>query len=135
MKQILFHQKKIQGNEKILFVEDEPSLQDLAKQYLSDLGYDVIIAIDGEDGLNKIKDKGDIDIVITDVVMPKMSGSILYEEMKKINKNIKVLFTSGYTKDYVIDNDPLAESVKINFISKPYSLKSLAEKIREILDN
>lgn len=125
--------KKIRGNEKILFVEDEPSLQDLAKKFLTELGYNIIIAIDGKDGLDKLNgDTANIDLVITDMVMPKMSGVELYQEIKKVNPNIKVLFTSGYTKNHLLGEINLDDT---QFISKPYSFKALAQKIREILDN
>lgn len=121
----------LKGNEKILFVEDESSLQDLAKKFLTGLGYKVIIASDGQEGLGVLNgSRSEIDIVVTDVIMPKMSGIELYKEIKKVNPTLKVLFTSGYTKDHIIEFED-----EVNFISKPYSLKSLTQKIREILDN
>lgn len=128
--------KNIKGNENILFVEDEPTLQDLAKQFLTSYGYNVIVADDGQDGFNKFCETNyDIDMVITDVVMPNMSGSDLYKKMIEMKPDIKILFTSGYTKDHSIDDKPIHENGDINFLSKPYSLKLLAQKIREILDN
>jgi len=133
---IIHKPDKINGSENILFVEDEESLRDLAFKYLSDLGYNVFIASNGQDGLDKLNGHAsEIDIVVTDVIMPEMNGTELYKEMKKVNPEIKVLFTSGYTKNHIIDNKPIYENSETYFISKPYSLKTLAQKIREILDN
>jgi len=122
--------KNINGTEKILFVENEKTLQNLAKQFLTKLGYNIIIADDGIDALNKFDNT--IDIIVSDVIMPNMSGTELYEEVKKIDKDIKIIFTSGYTEDYFINN---LSNNKFNFISKPYSLKKLAQEIRIILES
>jgi len=124
------NQKNINGTEKILFVENEKTLQNLAKQFLTKLGYNIIVADDGIDALNKFDDT--IDMIVSDVIMPNMSGTELYDEVKKINKDMKVIFTSGYTEDYFINN---LSNNKFNFISKPYSLRKLAQEIRIILES
>jgi len=73
-----------------------------------------------------------IELLLTDVVMPGMSGRELAERLLRLRPEIKVLFTSGYTEDVIVHHGVLEE--KINFIGKPYSMQTLAAKIRNVLD-
>lgn len=126
------HHNHVEGKEKILFVEDEESLQKLGTTYLKKNGYDVILAFNGQDAFEKYDDS--IDIIVTDIVMPKMTGTELYDRLKEKKDNIKILFTSGYIQDNKIKEDGNVDPDK-NFISKPYSLPALVAKIREILES
>ncbi len=120
------------GNETVLIAEDEDDVRSISKIALEEFGYRVIEAVNGEDAVDKfMQNKDDIELIIFDVVMPRMNGRKAYEEIRKIRPDIKVLFTSGYTAD-VIDRKGLLEGP--NFIWKPISPVSLLFKVREILD-
>ncbi|MCX5812026.1 MAG: PAS domain S-box protein [Proteobacteria bacterium] len=121
------------GTETILIAEDNTELRTLATMVLGMAGYTVIEAVDGEDALRSFfEHKDEIDLLLFDVVMPKKNGKEAYEEIKKINPDIKVLFTSGYTGDVVIDKG--VQDKTVNFIQKPLTSYDLLNKIREILD-
>ena len=121
------------GDETILVAEDNDEVRRLAKEILTARGYTVIEAIDGDDAVRRFKaHKDGIDLLLLDVVMPKMNGKETHEAIKKINPRVRVLFTSGYTGDVVLDKGIHDES--INFISKPLSPDELLRKVREVLD-
>ncbi len=121
------------GGETILIVEDEPAILNFTSDILRQLGYTVIeadtpgkaLALAGEYA-------GKIDMLITDVIMPEMNGRELSEGMISIFPGIKCIFMSGYTDDVIADHGVLLEGA--HFISKPFSLASLAKKLREVLD-
>jgi len=129
--EIILHSKG--GNETILVVEDEEVLRQLIKTALSKLGYNPITASDGPEAIEIYKkEKTKIDLIILDLIMPKMSGKETFKRLKDINSKVKVILTSGYA---------LNESVKqlfgdgiIDFIKKPYKISDLANRIRQILD-
>jgi nitrogen-specific signal transduction histidine kinase len=121
------------GSETILVAEDDPAVRMLVTDVLHRYGYTTVEAIDGRDALRKfIESRGHIDLIIIDVVMPKMDGKELYEQIKRKNSNIKVLFTSGYTRDVVIDKG--VEDDRVDFIRKPIRPRELLSKVREVLD-
>ncbi len=121
------------GTETILVAEDNVELRELAVMMLGMAGYTVIDAVDGEEAVKKFQEHEDnVDLLIFDVIMPKKNGKEAYEEIKKINPDIKVLFTSGYTREVVI-NKGIHDNV-VNFIQKPLSSYDLLNKVREVLD-
>ncbi|HBL23116.1 MAG TPA: hypothetical protein DDZ40_03260 [Deltaproteobacteria bacterium] len=120
------------GNETILIAEDNEEVRRFMREALSEYGYRIIEAIDGEDAINKFNLHGGIDLIIVDSVMPKKNGREVYEEIHRINPRIKVLFTSGYTKDIVLNKG--IEDKEFDFIAKPLLLDELLRKIREVLD-
>ena len=121
------------GDETILVAEDNDEVRRLAKEILTSRGYTVIEAIDGEDAIRRFAEhEREIDLLLLDVVMPRMNGKETHEAIKKINPLVKVLFTSGYTGDVVLDKGVHDES--INFISKPLSPDEMLRKVREVLD-
>jgi len=121
------------GKETILFVEDVEEVCDFANNALSGLGYNVYIARNGLEALELTKDKNlNIDLLITDLIMPDMNGKELSAEIKKIMPDVLVLFASGYTENHIVRGGELDRD--INFLQKPYSVTELAEKVREILD-
>ncbi|MDD5007102.1 MAG: response regulator [Syntrophorhabdaceae bacterium] len=121
------------GTETILIAEDDPLVRDIIKEILTESGYSVIESVDGEDAVERfIEKKHAIDLMIVDVVMPKKNGKEVYEEIRKTDRNIKVLFTSGYTRDVVIDKGVYEDTV--DFVSKPISQIELLVKVREALD-
>jgi PAS domain S-box-containing protein len=122
------------GTETILVVEDNEQLRTLSETILEQEGYRVILAKDGQDGMEKfIENKDRIDLVLLDMIMPKKSGKDVYDEMKRINPDMKVIFVSGYTADRM-DKDIRKEN-NLNLIFKPVSPKDLLRKVRDVLDN
>jgi len=120
------------GCETILLVEDSDSLRELAQEYLESVGYSVLEAASGKEALQQARDfHGTIHLLLTDVVMPEMSGPELASQMVSLRPGIKVIFTSGYTDDTVARQGVLDPGV--TFIQKPYRPKALARKIREVL--
>jgi|GEM_PF-3083588 len=122
------------GTENILLVEDEEDVSNIASQTLSNLGYKVYTAASGRSALNMLTEKKlDPDLLITDVIMPGMNGKKLATEVTNIFPDIKTLFMSGYTSDYISESGVLDSD--IHFISKPFSTRELAIKVRKILDS
>ena len=121
------------GSETILVVEDDEMLRELSKTVLTENGYKVILARDGQEAVEKFIDHRDaIQLAIIDMIMPKKNGKEAYSEMIKIRSDIKVLFASGYTSERI---DALSLSKEeLHFINKPVSSKQLLRKVREILD-
>ncbi len=121
------------GTETLLLAEDDTDVRSLIKDILESYGYKVIDAADGEDALRLFhKNREDIRMAILDVVMPKKNGREVYEEIKRIVPDIKVLFMSGYTADIISEKGILKAG--LDFISKPVSPKDLLKLVREILD-
>ncbi len=121
------------GTETVLLAEDESAVRELIKTVLTERGYEVIEAVDGRDAIEKFTVNRDrINLMILDVVMPEKSGREVYEEIKRIRPDIKVLFTSGYTSNIIQQKGVLDEG--INFISKPVSPDELLIKVREVLE-
>ncbi len=122
------------GTETILLAEDEPSVRMLAARVLRSLGYTVIEATNGDEAL-KLAQSADgpvIKFLLTDVVMPQMSGQILAERIKEHHPDIKVLFISGYTDNAIVHHGELDRHVI--FLQKPFSPSALARKVRAVLD-
>jgi two-component system cell cycle sensor histidine kinase/response regulator CckA len=122
------------GHETILLVEDEEMVRDLVRIALQAKGYTILEAGEGGEALSLAgQHQGTIDLLVTDLVMPEMSGRELAERLKALRPGIKVLFMSGYTDDAVIQQGVLMAQAE--FISKPFSPSILASRVREILDN
>ncbi|HEX4122194.1 MAG TPA: response regulator [Verrucomicrobiae bacterium] len=122
------------GTETLLLVEDEPSVRRLATDVLKALGYKVLSASDGEEGLNAAQTypDGPIHLAIADVVMPRMGGKDMAAWLKATFPEMKILYTSGYTDDAIVRHGDLDAGVE--FLAKPYLPDTLARKVREILD-
>jgi len=121
------------GTETILLVEDEPVVRAMASSMLRAQGYTILEASNGTEALTVAGSHPEqIHILVTDVVMPHMNGRMLAEHIQKITPEIKILFTSGYLDDTILHHRVLESAA---FLQKPYTLVSLARKIREILDS
>ncbi len=120
------------GSETVLLVEDKDIVRKLVLRILKKQGYKVIEAANGGEAFLKFEQENqDIDLLLTDVIMPEMSGKQLYERLLKIKPDLKALFMSGYTEDSISSQGILEE--KINFIQKPFRPQTLAEKLREVI--
>jgi DNA-binding response OmpR family regulator len=125
--------KQDKGTETILVVEDEEALRKVAKRSLGEAGYKVLTAVDGDDALKTYaKNIDDIQLLLTDVVMPRMSGFELVQEVLKMSPNLKVLYMSGYTDNVFFHHGMLDGGV--HFIGKPFTADILTMKVREVLD-
>jgi len=121
------------GTEVILVAEDNDSVRGFMVHALEDFGYHVIEAVDGEEALKKYRAESDrIQLVILDVVMPKMNGREVHEAIKKEAKQVKVLFSSGYTSNVIEEKGMLEAGV--SFMTKPVTLQILLNKVREALE-
>ena len=121
------------GKESILLVEDEANILKITTVLLEKLGYTVFPAKTPGEAINLAKQHADeIDMLMTDVVMPEMNGRDLSKNLLKIIPKMKCLYMSGYTANVIAHHGVLDEN--IHFISKPFSLPALASKVREVLD-
>ncbi len=120
------------GNETVLLVEDEESVRQLVRETLEAKGYKVIEADNGEAGLAAAANwQGKIDLVITDIVMPGISGRELAHEVLKSRPETKVLYLSGYTEDTIVSEGSFESGT--SFLQKPFTLQLLSRKVREVL--
>lgn len=119
---------------RILLVDDEKNVLDIGKKMLNRLGYEVLLAEDGQEALEIYNEnKNKIDIVLLDMVMPRMGGGETYDRMKEINPQVKVLLVSGYGID-----GQATEILKRGcnaFIEKPFDMELVSRGIRRIVDN
>jgi len=124
--------KPQKGHGKILVIDDEENVRTLAQQQLNSLGYDVILAEDAIEGIKIYKKEHEnIDLVLLDMIMPKLSGKEAYYELKNINPDIRVLVMSGYSQ-----NEKALEILNdgaLDFIQKPYGIERLSTVIRDVL--
>jgi PAS domain S-box-containing protein len=121
------------GSETVLVAEDDPPLRELTRRMLEAFGYNVVSAKDGDDAITKfMENREGISLLLLDMIMPKKSGKEVAEEIRKVSPRMKILFASGYTSD-IVKNRELSES-GFDFIHKPFQLKELVMKVREILD-
>jgi CheY-like chemotaxis protein len=128
------NEKAAGGTETLLVVEDEQAVRRASAEFLRMLGYNVLEAKDGVDALAVAKQyHSTIDLLVTDVVMPNMSGGELAKQLGRVAPKIKILFVSGYAGKTVLDHHVM--DLETNFLQKPYSLKQLAAKIRATLEH
>jgi two-component system, cell cycle sensor histidine kinase and response regulator CckA len=121
------------GTETILLVEDDLLVRPLAVRMLAQLGYRVFEASSGEEALALAsRHEQEIDLLVTDVVMPDMSGPRLAELLLKERSKLRILFVSGYTEEAIVRHGVLEKGV--HFLHKPYEAASLARRVREVLD-
>jgi signal transduction histidine kinase/DNA-binding response OmpR family regulator len=121
------------GTETVLLVEDEEAVRGLAERILRTAGYQVLPAADGGEALLVYEaHRGEIDLLLTDVVMPHMSGRVLAERLSSLRPGLRVLFMSGHTDDAILHHGLMAGTA--DFISKPFAAEQLTRKVREVLD-
>ena len=121
------------GSETLLIVEDDDSLRKLVRNALQQHGYRVLDAENGEDALRVSQEhEGPIDLMITDVLMPRMGGKEAADRLQHLYPQMKVIYMSGYTDNAIVQHGVLEPG--LNFLEKPFSAEGLAHKVREVLD-
>jgi CheY-like chemotaxis protein len=121
------------GSETILLVEDETGVREVARELLEMKGYNVLEAEDGMRGLElALTHPGPLHLLLSDIVMPGMSGRDLAERLSVERPGIRVLFISGFTDDTMVRRG--VRDSKVAFLQKPFTLETLAQKVREVLD-
>ncbi len=122
------------GNETILIAEDHEGLREIARETLSNLGYTTIIATDGEQAVREFERHADkIDLVLFDVVLPKLSGPDAYAKISKLRPDVPVVFATGYSADIALLHK--SEIQGLALLQKPYIPRDLARRVRETLDH
>ena len=122
-----------QGHETVLVVEDENAVRRVLSQVLQQNGYTVIEASNGKEALkiaNELRD-GEIDLLLTDVVMPVLGGRALANEFKGLHPSAKILYTSGYTDDETVRSGSLDSNSA--FMRKPFTLSTLSQSVHALL--
>jgi PAS domain S-box-containing protein len=122
------------GIETVLVVEDEPRLRELTARTLRDYGYQVLEAEDGKSALLLTRERPDVklELLLTDMMMPEMSGRRLAEELKKEQPEMEILYMSGYTDDAIVQQGVLEQGLP--FLQKPFTREALVRKVRGVLD-
>jgi PAS domain S-box-containing protein len=127
------HDARAHGHEKILLVEDEAAVRALAREALESHGYSVVEARDGAEALILAAAlNGDLDLLVTDVVMPGMGGLELSQRLRVTKPDLKVLFVSGYTDDAIVRHGVMA--AEVDLLQKPFGAGALAARVRQVLD-
>ncbi len=115
----------------ILVVDDEEVIRNMVKDFLTKKGYEVILASDGPEAMEKFQqNEGQVDLVLLDMVLPGKSGMETLEDLRKINPRIKAILTSGYIQN-ISEND-LEDGVTA-FLQKPFSITHLIQKVEEMM--
>ena len=123
------------AGEAILLVEDEERVRTFSAEALRDLGYSVVEAVDGAEALSLIDRGTRVDLLFTDVIMPGMTGRELAERARERIAGLRVLYTSGYTRDVIARRDGDATLVEHDVLAKPFGIDELARRIRDALDS
>jgi signal transduction histidine kinase/CheY-like chemotaxis protein len=121
-----------QAHEMILVVEDEAQVRHMSVDALRELGYTVVQATNGHEALDMIANQPKLDLLFTDIVMPEMNGRQLADKAKAIRPGLRVIYTTGYTRNAVIHNGVLDPGVAL--LQKPFTILQLARKVRDVLD-
>jgi CheY-like chemotaxis protein len=116
----------------VLVVEDEEGLRELARRLLQRQGCTVLVAGSGAEALRLFTQHPSIDLVLTDVVMPGLSGADLMQQLIEQRPAVKVIYMSGYTQDAIVHHGVLKPGIA--FLHKPFTSETLEQKIREVLD-
>jgi PAS domain S-box-containing protein len=121
-----------QGHETILVADDEPMLRSLARTILTNYGYEVLVAADGQEAVELYqREQGQIDLVILDLMMPRLSGRDAFRQLLQLDPGVRVVFASGYSAEHVSESD---HASSFGFVPKPYRPEGLANAVRAALD-
>jgi two-component system NtrC family sensor kinase len=126
-------QGRIKGTETILVAEDEPAVRAMMEMILRKYGYNVILAQDGQEAVDQFqRHQSELKLLLMDIIMPRKSGRQAYDEIRRLDPAVKVLFTSGYTADFIKDRGELDQGMEL--VMKPVQPLELLRKVRELLD-
>jgi len=121
------------GTESILLAEDEEIVRNMTRSVLEDVGYQVITADNGQEAIEQFKkNKGRIQLLLFDIIMPKKTGQAAYEEIRALQPDIKIIFQSGYAADFIHQKTLIDD--KVTVVSKPISPTDLLKQVRAMLD-
>ena len=120
------------GGWQILIVEDDPLIGMMLGDMLRELGYTVVQAADAAQAIEQFAVQPRIDLLFTDIVMPGMTGRALADELRKTRPDLRILYTTGYTRNAIVHGGMVDPDVA--FLPKPFTIDALARKIREVLD-
>jgi CheY-like chemotaxis protein len=121
------------GTETILVAEDHEGLRQLAQETLTGLGYNVLLAADGQQALQKFQQSPEIHLALLDVVLPKLSGPEVYAKLQETHPSLPVIFATGYSPDLALIQKVQQQGFPV--LQKPYSSRSLARTVRKTLDS
>jgi CheY-like chemotaxis protein len=124
-------QRLTAGTGTILLVEDDPAVRQLTERILATAGYRVLVGVDGEDALRVAGAHADIDVLVTDVIMPGMNGQQLADRLTDQRPGLPVIFTSAYTRGVLTHT---GDDRVVAFLDKPFTAAALTEKVRSVLD-
>lgn len=126
--------QSLSGRETLLVIEDDDAVREFTVRTLKTFGYHVLSASDGQTALELFKNQASrIHMVITDILMPKMTGKQFVEALRQFNQDVKIMFVSGYDPDHTADEMPVGH--KVAFLEKPFGREQLWKKIRDVLDH
>jgi CheY-like chemotaxis protein len=124
--------EELRGEETILVAEDEPALRDVIRETLEDAGYQVLVGRDVDEAVQIASEhKGPLNLLLTDVVMPDLSGFQLAQRLQSLHPQVKVLYMSGYLDPRISNSAPLSEA---DFLQKPFTKRMLLQRLREVLE-
>jgi CheY-like chemotaxis protein len=123
------------GNgETILVAEDDPAVRQMVEQMLTSYGYQTLLAVDGQDAVERFSEESDrIRLILMDVIMPRKTGKEAYDEIRNNGSKVKILFISGYTEHYIKERTDIDDSAAL--IMKPVNPCTLLNKVREMIDS
>jgi PAS domain S-box-containing protein len=120
-------------NEQVLLVDDEPAMREFGRELLQEFGYRVLLASDGEEAVALYREHhAEIDLVVLDLLMPRMDGAQTYLELKSIRPDLKAFFCTGFAADQVITS--LLEEEKLKAVKKPFQVNDFLRAVRDVLD-
>ena len=123
----------LRPDETLLIAEDEVLVSSSMKKILENAGYKVILAMDGEEALEKFREnQEEISLILSDVVMPRMSGMEFLEEVRRLKPGVRVLFISGYSADFLEEKGTFKKG--LDLITKPFAKEELLRRVRQVLD-
>jgi CheY-like chemotaxis protein len=120
------------GGEVVLVVEDNDDVRAYSVQILTELGYDVLQAVDADQALPILRSDQRIDLLYTDVILPGKSGRVIADDAREARPDLKVLFTTGYSRNAIVHHGRLDPGVQL--IGKPFTFDQLAVRVRDLLD-
>jgi len=122
------------GQKTVFVIDDEEMIREIAQDMLNHMGYNVIVAEDGVEAVEIFKEKeNEIDLVMVDLIMPKMNGVVCYQKLKEINKDIPIIFASGLGE--LSKKQSILEMGAAGYLEKPYSIKALSEIFSDVFQN